>query len=510
MVDEQLTHTLLNPNLDSNSYSNDNFLQHELDMGCTIALVRNSPKLVAMNADSRVNITSIYRAAGDGNFSKSPSQFVAERHNAAPEAAYIHLTNEAGLPPELGAWSLECAAVAEAIGVKVVAFNAATNTDVSLWRQHASTIKELTRRGHKIGIHLYLDGVHDDGGYAALDYLYALGSDCFITEYGFIRNITNANQGYRGALDDGYGDWLEAHAAKLSAYGWPAYLFSIDQWMNDATGKAEGFGTEDRPHILQRCKVINQEYPLVIATPPPPIYPTETDPAAKVVNQTAGLKLRDAPNGAQLGIMPYKAPVLIYGQPVIDNGGYSWQRVDWNALKGWAANNIGGVPSFVDGTAPRISLHAPFKKFVITSHFNDPRDYSQIAPDRKQLHEGTDYVDELTLDYGSDPMVHVCAPGTVQQVGFDANGYGNFVVVAHADNFSTVYGHLAEVYVKQGDHLPDWKIIGLMGATGHASGAHLHLTLSNPNIGASGYVYPGALDPEKYMVAPQSLTLAAA
>jgi hypothetical protein len=341
-----LNDTLLNPNLDPSGYSEDNFLQHELDMGASLALVRNSPKLVALNADARVNILSIYRAAGDGNFSTPAAQFVNERYSAAPQAAYLHLTNEAGLPPTIGAWTLECADAAERLGRKVVAFNAATNTDLALWKAQESAIRALVRRGHKIGLHLYLDGLHDAGGYAPLDWLHSIGADCFITEYGYIRSIKNDGEGYRGVLDDAqYADWLEAHAAKLAFYGWPAFLFSIDQWPNNDQGRAKGFGTEDRPNVLKHCKVINGKYPLGgTVTQPTTIPAPATGGVDGKLSKLPGdfVNLRDQPyaSGRDVGDLHLGDVVVYYPDAPAD--GWLYVR-PFTGMPGWVSLQAGAV-----------------------------------------------------------------------------------------------------------------------------------------------------------------------
>lgn len=339
--------TLLNPNLDSSGYSDDNFLQHELDMSAKLALVRNSPKLVGLNADSRVQITSIYRAAGDGNFSQDAVKFVTDRHNAAPQAAYIHLTNEAGLPPEIGPWTLTAAVAAEALGVKVAYFGCATNTDVAMLRAHEATILDLNRRGHKFSIHLYLDGIHDAGGYAPLDYLKSIGADCFITEYGYIKSIEHDGEGYRGVLveDDSqnihqYCDWLDSHAAKLASYGWPAFLFSIDQWPASAEGKAKGFGTEDRPTIHKRSAAINIKYPFqdTAHVIPPPSGPGVRATLTKI--PLDWINLRAQPNGADVGDLVVGNDCLTW--PNAKQGEWMYVvRVD--GRKGWTSLQGGAV-----------------------------------------------------------------------------------------------------------------------------------------------------------------------
>ena len=56
-------------------------------------------------------------------------------------------------------------------------------------------------------------------------------------------------------------------------------------------------------------------------------------------------------------------------------------------------------------------------------------------------------------------------------------GYGNLVTVEHADGFVSLYGHLSDILVSVGEVVVTGQIIGLVGATGHATGPHLHFEL---------------------------------
>lgn len=170
-----------------------------------------------------------------------------------------------------------------------------------------------------------------------------------------------------------------------------------------------------------------------------------------------------------------------------------WVYVTTPTLEGWVFRQNGAV---VFTPVVGFLLHPPFADYRIVSRFDDPRDYSVIAPNKLQKHEGTDFV---PASDSCDPVVHVGAAGRVVKVDVDPPGYGNFVIIDHADHFETVYAHFAEIYVRVGQVLADRQIIGLMGSTGNSSEPHVHVTLSNPTIGASGYVYPSVVDPEHYL-----------
>jgi murein DD-endopeptidase MepM/ murein hydrolase activator NlpD len=54
------------------------------------------------------------------------------------------------------------------------------------------------------------------------------------------------------------------------------------------------------------------------------------------------------------------------------------------------------------------------------------------------------------------------------------NGYGNTVVIQHADGYRTRYAHLANVSVKTGEVLSSGDVLGVVGSTGRSTGPHLH------------------------------------
>ena len=54
------------------------------------------------------------------------------------------------------------------------------------------------------------------------------------------------------------------------------------------------------------------------------------------------------------------------------------------------------------------------------------------------------------------------------------NGYGNVVIVTHSGGRETVYAHLSRIDVNKGATVPQGAVIGAVGATGWATGPHLH------------------------------------
>jgi len=76
----------------------------------------------------------------------------------------------------------------------------------------------------------------------------------------------------------------------------------------------------------------------------------------------------------------------------------------------------------------------------------------------------------------SSPRGHsvvASAGGTVVKAGW-VNGYGRCVEVAHGLGLRTLYGHLDEIHVIEGQHVARGEAIGIVGTTGRSTGPHLH------------------------------------
>jgi murein DD-endopeptidase MepM/ murein hydrolase activator NlpD len=79
------------------------------------------------------------------------------------------------------------------------------------------------------------------------------------------------------------------------------------------------------------------------------------------------------------------------------------------------------------------------------------------------------------VDYGAPTgtPVRSVANGVVEFSGWQ-NGYGNVVKVQHGKERSTLYAHLSRIDVRKGQSVEQGQRIGAVGATGWATGPHLH------------------------------------
>ncbi len=84
-----------------------------------------------------------------------------------------------------------------------------------------------------------------------------------------------------------------------------------------------------------------------------------------------------------------------------------------------------------------------------------------------RAHLGTDFAAP------TGTAVRTIGDGVVDFAGVQ-NGYGNVVYVKHQNQHVTVYAHLSRIDVRQGQSIEQGQKIGAVGATGWATGPHLH------------------------------------
>jgi len=81
----------------------------------------------------------------------------------------------------------------------------------------------------------------------------------------------------------------------------------------------------------------------------------------------------------------------------------------------------------------------------------------------------------LGVDYAAPAGTAVRSVGDgVVEVSGQQNGYGNVIQIRHSNDRSTLYAHLSRIDVKKGQRIDQGQRIGAVGATGWATGPHLH------------------------------------
>ena len=132
----------------------------------------------------------------------------------------------------------------------------------------------------------------------------------------------------------------------------------------------------------------------------------------------------------------------------------------------WYKNAQGkGAYYSLDGQSKkRAFLASPMEFSRVTSGF--AMRAHPIFNNWKQ-HKGIDYAAP------SGTPIRAVGDGVVEFTGW-RNGYGNVVEIAHSNQRSTVYAHMSRIDVRRGQHIDQGARVGAVGATGWATGPHLH------------------------------------
>jgi murein DD-endopeptidase MepM/ murein hydrolase activator NlpD len=89
---------------------------------------------------------------------------------------------------------------------------------------------------------------------------------------------------------------------------------------------------------------------------------------------------------------------------------------------------------------------------------------------RGAFHYGLD----IAVPHGS--MIRAAAAGVVAETGIK-QGYGLTLVIEHRDNWKTLYAHCSRLLVRENERVSCGQPVALIGATGNATGPHLHLEI---------------------------------
>lgn len=87
--------------------------------------------------------------------------------------------------------------------------------------------------------------------------------------------------------------------------------------------------------------------------------------------------------------------------------------------------------------------------------------------------------------------------GTIAYVSsahIPGSGYGRYIILDHGGDIATLYAHMSEILVKEGDYVTKGQQIGKIGATGYATGPHLHFEVREQGK---------CVNPEDYLVSEE-------
>ena len=126
----------------------------------------------------------------------------------------------------------------------------------------------------------------------------------------------------------------------------------------------------------------------------------------------------------------------------------------------------------LDGTSSRTTfIRVPVEGARVTSSFMPMRRHPVTGVLRP--HQGTDF----GATRGN--KIFAAADGVISRRSFDKRGFGNYLMIKHDDSRTTLYGHMSRIAqgMKVGTRVKRGQVIGYVGATGLATGPHLHYEL---------------------------------
>ncbi|MGN0447995.1 MAG: peptidoglycan DD-metalloendopeptidase family protein [Acutalibacteraceae bacterium] len=184
---------------------------------------------------------------------------------------------------------------------------------------------------------------------------------------------------------------------------------------------------------------------------------------AWVNTSSAPLNLRKDPNekATILTSMPKGSQITVLDNKKITNGFY---HVKYNGITGYAST------SYITFSKPSTStslIWPTSAKYVTCLYY-----YANGSK------HSTRYGYNNAIDIAGGGNIYAAASGTVETVKYQSGGFGNYIVLKHNDGTRTLYAHLKNYSVKQGQYVSQGQTIGVMGSTGNSSGVHLHFEWS--------------------------------
>ena len=107
--------------------------------------------------------------------------------------------------------------------------------------------------------------------------------------------------------------------------------------------------------------------------------------------------------------------------------------------------------------------------------------YGEIRPGGRR-HRGVD----IAVPKGTP--VSAAATGTTVFAG-QQGAYGNIIILCHGNGYETAYAHLDRILTQRGSRVRRGAVIGLVGATGNATGPHLHYEVRKNGVDVNPMPY---------------------
>jgi murein DD-endopeptidase MepM/ murein hydrolase activator NlpD len=93
---------------------------------------------------------------------------------------------------------------------------------------------------------------------------------------------------------------------------------------------------------------------------------------------------------------------------------------------------------------------------------------------------GYEFHSGIDIEAPMGRKVFATAEGVVEFAGWYAD-YGKAVIIRHPSGYITLYGHLSQIDVKEGQKVKAGEVVGRVGSTGRSTGPHLHYEVIKGN-----------------------------
>lgn len=150
------------------------------------------------------------------------------------------------------------------------------------------------------------------------------------------------------------------------------------------------------------------------------------------------------------------------------------EQAAWQQAQFWMQNNLFNLPNASATHSTKYPLIWPLQQGTITLLFGpSSQPFEPPGFGYPHFHTGVDIAyKQGTPILAADDGVVVAATSSV--MNGQLVGYGNYVIIAHRNNFFSLYGHLLGFQVKAGDPVHQGQLIGYEGSTGNSTGPHVH------------------------------------
>lgn len=135
-------------------------------------------------------------------------------------------------------------------------------------------------------------------------------------------------------------------------------------------------------------------------------------------------------------------------------------------------------------TEPMLLWSEAFRYPLANIFVTDPYGYGRQTVNQSVTHKGTDFRAAIGTD------VYAMNRGVVR-IARKFTVYGNAVVIDHGLGVQTLYMHMSELQVREGDTVERGTLIGKSGDTGYVEAAHLHISVKIRGVSIDPMTFMG-------------------